>query len=103
MLAQTRPGARGAVLVSSCVPPQELGTGWPPAVPVQVHGMTDDPVFAEEGDLQAARDLVASTEAAELFLYPGDQHLFMDDGLPAYDAAAAARLEGRLLAFLTAL
>jgi dienelactone hydrolase len=99
-LAQTRPGARGAVLCESCVPPTEFGAGWPAGVPVQVHGMDADPFFALEGDLDAAKELVASTEDAELFVYPGDRHLFVDSSLPSYDEAAAALLTQRVLAFL---
>jgi len=99
LLAQTRPGARGAVLLHSCVPPSEFGS-WPAGVPVQVHGMDADPVFVDEGDLDAARALVAETPDAELFLYPGDQHLFTDSSLPAYDEAAAALVTERVLAFL---
>jgi dienelactone hydrolase len=98
-LAQTRPGARGAVLMYSCVPAEEFG-GWPDGVPVQVHGMDADPVFAGEGDLDAARALVASTPDAELFLYPGDQHYFADPTLPSYDSEASALLLERVLAFL---
>ena len=68
LLAQTRPGARGALLFHSCVPPAEFGTGWPPGVPVQIHGMEDDPFFAGEGDLDAARELVKSAADEELFM-----------------------------------
>jgi hypothetical protein len=46
-LPQTRPGARGAVLCYSCVPVSAFGSGWPDAVPAQVHGMDADPVFAD--------------------------------------------------------
>ncbi|MHB1582715.1 MAG: dienelactone hydrolase family protein [Acidimicrobiales bacterium] len=99
-LAQTRPGARGAVLVSACVPPTEFGPSWPTGVAVQVHGMDADPVFAGEGDLEAARALVASTPDAELFLYPGDGHFFVEPGEPSYDADAAAVLTRRVLRFL---
>jgi dienelactone hydrolase len=99
-LAQTRPGAVGALLVGSCVPPSEFGTTWPREVPVQVHGMDADPIFVGEGDLDAARALVAGTERAELFLYPGDKHLFMDSSLPDYDQAAAGLLTERVLGFL---
>ncbi|MPV37167.1 dienelactone hydrolase family protein [Georgenia subflava] len=100
-LAQTRPGARGALLLYSCVPTSEFGDGrWPAGVPVQVHGKEGDPSFAEEGDIDAARELVASTDDAELFVYPGDQHLFADSSLPAYDQQAAELLEERVLAFL---
>ena len=99
-LAQTRPGARGAVLLHACAPVAEFGASWPVGVPVQVHGMQDDPFFAEEGDLEAARALVASTSDAELFLYPGDQHLFTDASLPSYDAAASELLIRRILELL---
>lgn len=97
-LAQTRPGARGAVLMYSFLPVSEFGEAWPEGVPVQVHGKENDEFFLE--DLEAARDLVASSDQAELFLYPGDEHLFADSSLPAYDAAAATLLTERVLAFL---
>lgn len=99
-LAQTRPGAAGAVLVSACVPVGEFGTAWPADVPVQIHGMDEDEFFAGEGDLDAARALVADAEDAELFLYAGDRHLFADSGLPSYDETAAGLLVERVLAFL---
>jgi dienelactone hydrolase len=98
-LAQTRAGARGALLFYSCVPMSEFGT-WPPEVPVQIHGMDNDPIFVGEGDLEAARALVESTPRAELFLYAGSQHYFADSSLPSYDAEAAALLTQRVLAFL---
>ncbi len=85
----------------SCLPVSEFGEAWPDGVPVQIHGKEDDPFFAE--DLEAARALVASTRGAELFLYPGDQHLFADSSLPAYDPAAAALLKKRVLAFLASM
>ena len=61
-LAQTRPGAQGALLYEAFIPiTGEWAFGpWPPAVPVQVHGMEQDPFFGLEGDLDAARDLVES-------------------------------------------
>jgi dienelactone hydrolase len=99
-LAQTRAGARGAVLLEACVPVSEFGDVWPAGVPVQIHGMDADPSFALEGDLDAARALVDSTPDAELFLYPGDRHLFTDPSLPSYDEAAAAQVTARVLEFL---
>jgi dienelactone hydrolase len=99
-LAQTRPGARGALLFYSCVPTSEFGTSWPANVPVQIHGMDADPIFVDEGDLDAARALVESAEHAELFLYPGSQHYFADSSLPSYDESAATLLKQRVLAFL---
>jgi dienelactone hydrolase len=99
-LAQTRPGARGALLFYSCVPVTEFSPAWPEGVPVQVHGMDADPIFVGEGDIDSARALVESTEGAELFLYPGDQHYFADSSLPSYDADATALLLKRTLTFL---
>ena len=98
-LAQSRPGARGALFFYSCVPVSEFGS-WPSDVPVQVHGMDEDPIFAGEGDLDNARELVAAADDGEVFLYPGDQHYFADATLPSYDAAAAAKLMERALEFL---
>lgn len=100
MLAQTRPGAQGAVLCYSCVPYTEFGESWPKGVPVQIHGMNADPYFADEGDLDAAHELVASTSDAELFVYPGDQHYFADSTLPSYRPEPAKLLVSRVLAFL---
>jgi dienelactone hydrolase len=101
-LAQTRTGARGALLLEACVPVSEFGSSWPAGVPVQIHGMDGDPFFAAEGDIDAARALVASTPQAELFVYPGSQHLFADASLPSYDQDAAALLTERVLGFLGA-
>jgi len=99
MLAQTRPGARGALLFHACIPVSEFGSAWPDDTPVQVHAMEADPLFVGE-DLGAARELVELTWDAELFLYPGDKHLFADPSLPDYDAAATALLMQRVLGFL---
>ena len=100
-LAQTRPGARGALLFYSCVPVSAFGSAWPEGVPVQVHGMDADPIFVGEGDIDAARELVNQAENAELFLYPGDKHYFADSSLPSYDPDATALLTRRVLDFLS--
>ena len=101
-LAQTRPGAAAAVLLESCIPlTGEWAFGpWPDGVPVQIHGMEADAFFAGEGDLDAAREIVATVADAELYLYPGDGHLFEDRSLPSYDPAASALLNQRVLALL---
>lgn len=101
-LAQTRPGARGAVLLEGCIPiTGEWAFGpWPTGVPVQIHGMDDDPYFAHEGDLEAARELVSQVPEAELFLYPGSSHLFEDSSLWSFDQEATALLLGRVSEFL---
>ena len=99
-LAQTRAGARGALLIDACLPVTEFGDRWPEGVPVQVHGMDADAEFVGGGDLDAARELVDSTQQAELFLYPGDVHLFADSSLPGYDQRATELMTGRILEFL---
>jgi dienelactone hydrolase len=97
-LAQTRPGAKGALLFSAALPASEFGGSWPSGVPLQVHMMEGDEWAIE--DLPAARELVEMVEGAELFLYPGDRHLFADNSLPDYDEGAAKLLEQRVLSFL---
>lgn len=99
-LAQTRPGARGALLFEGFLPPSEFG-GWPEGVPAQVHGKEADEFFAGDGDLAAAQAFVQSTPGAELFVYPGDTHLFSDETLPTYDEGSTALLVDRSLAFLS--
>jgi dienelactone hydrolase len=98
-LAQTRAGATGALFFHACLPVSEFGETWPADVPVQVHGMQDDPFFAGE-DLEAAQALVHSSDQAELFLYPGNEHLFTDASLPSFNQAAAEQVRSRTLAFL---
>jgi dienelactone hydrolase len=98
-LTQTRPGARGALFFYSCVPMSEFGE-WPAAVPVQVHGMDNDPIFVGEGDIEFAREVVAAADDGELFLYPGSDHYFADPSLPSYDEEATALLTQRVLDFL---
>jgi dienelactone hydrolase len=100
LLAQTRPGARGALLLHACLPVGEFGDGWPSTVPVQVHGMSGDPFFVDDGDLDAARALVEAADDAELFLYPGRAHLFTDSSLPDYDEQATRVLLERVLELL---
>jgi len=101
-LAQTRTGARGAVLMYSAIPISgDWAFGpWPEGVPVQIHGMDNDPIFVGEGDVEAAREIVEKVDDAELFLYPGDQHYFADSSLPSYDPDATKLLMQRVKAFL---
>jgi dienelactone hydrolase len=99
-LAQNRAGARGAVFFESSVPAEEFGGPWPASVPLQIHGMDADPEFIDSGDVDAGRELVSAADDGELFLYPGDQHLFTDESLPSYDAAATDLATTRVLEFL---
>lgn len=102
MLGQTRADAAGALLFHSCLPATQFGTGWPDGVPVQVHAMEADPWFVDDGDLDSARALVAATDSAQLFLYPGSDHLFTDSSLAAHDAESTELLLERVAAFLAA-
>jgi dienelactone hydrolase len=101
-LAETRSGSRGALFFHACLPVDEFAPTWPTGVPVQIHAKDGDPLFVEDGDLDAARQLVASAGEAELFLYPGKDHLFADPSLSSYDASAAELMTGRVLTFLAA-
>jgi dienelactone hydrolase len=98
MLAQTRAGARGALLFHATLPLSEFGGSWPEGVPAQIHFMEEDP-WAEE-DLPVAREIADTADEAELFLYPGDRHLFADSSLPDYDEHCADLLMQRVLEFL---
>ncbi|TMD06129.1 MAG: dienelactone hydrolase [Chloroflexi bacterium] len=101
MLTQTRPGAKGALLFHGCVPTSEFGRPWPMGVPVQIHMMdADEWVLPPNQDLDAARQLSETVASAELFLYPGNRHLFADNSLPDYDQKAAALLLDRVLSVL---
>lgn len=101
-LAQSRPGASGAVLVHACVPVAEFSPVWPPEVPVQIHAMNGDPIFLGEGDFRAAREVITQCAEGELFLYPGTSHLFADPSLPGYDETATRSLTERVNGFLGA-
>jgi dienelactone hydrolase len=98
MLAQTRPGSKGALLFHAAFPASEFGGSWPPGVPLQIHMMENDEWAME--DLPAARELIETVDGAELFLYPGERHLFADNSLPDYDEDAATLLKRRVLEFL---
>ena len=98
-LAQTRPGAAGALFYHSVVEPAEFGTPWPAGVPLQIHTMEED----DWGDVDVAREVANTVSEAELFLYPGSGHLFADTSSADYDPGAAALLMQRTLDFLAAL
>jgi hypothetical protein len=102
--ARTRPGAQGALLLEACLRSRSPVVAGPTTsrsddVPVRIHGMDADPFFAGEGDMDAARALVATAADAGLFLHPGARHLFTDGGLPSYDAHAATLVTERALDF----
>ncbi len=92
-LAQTRPGARGAVLCYSALPLGEWGDNWPARWPngvrLQLHILDGD------DDFEIAQRLAETVSGAELFAYPGSEHYFAE-----HDEQAAALLMERVLDFL---
>lgn len=98
-LAQTRHGAAGAVLISSAIPLGEFAETWPDEVPLQIHGTDADPFFVGEGDIEAAHELVAAADDAELFMYPGDSHLLVEFD-PSPDDPNIRSVTDRVLEFL---
>jgi dienelactone hydrolase len=94
-LAQQRAGARGALLYHSGIPLGWFGDRWPDDVPLQMHVKEDD----DAGDVDDMREL-AEVEGAELYVYPGDAHLFLDRSLDVFDPEAYALVLERTLAFL---
>lgn len=101
-LVQTRPGARALLAYFGFADPTYFGT-WPDGTPVQIHAMDADPYFVGEGDIEPAQAFVDAHAEAELFLYPGDGHLFADNTLSDYDAGATELVLERSLALLTSL
>jgi dienelactone hydrolase len=96
MLAQTRRGARGALLLHGALPSLAFGVPWPAAVPMEVHAMRDDAWV----DIPTATALADESPAGRLHLYPGSAHLFDDPDLPDHDPAASALMRKRILGFL---
>ncbi len=96
LLAQTRPGARGAVLMHGALPSAMFGAPWPAGLPLAVHTAEADPWV----ELDVARALVAEAADGALHLYPGAGHLFGDDADPGFDAASAALMLERVIAFM---
>ena len=96
MLAQTRPGARGAVLMHGALPAEAFGVPWPVDVPLEIHAMRDDAWV----DIPTATTLSGKSAAGQMHLYPGSGHLFDDPDLPDYDPAASDLMRGRVLTFL---
>lgn len=95
-LAMTRPGAKGLLLLHTAIPLEEFGGAWPEGVPLQVHTMTED----GWGDADVAEQLGQTVPGAEVYLYPGDRHLFTDDSTADHDPRAAALVLERTLKML---
>ena len=106
VLAASRPGALGAVLMHGAVPVEALKEyfgvdRWPAGVPVQVHYAADDPwVEAEEEVVPLGEAVRGAGAAFEAHAYPGSGHLFADPDLPEYDRTSSEAMWERVLAFL---
>ena len=103
LLAATRRGARGAILIHAPLMVRDLGwTAWPPNVPVQVHFADKDPI-KNQGVIDALSMKVRQSGSNfEQFGYDASGHLFADPAFPAYNANAAELMTSRVLEFLKA-
>jgi dienelactone hydrolase len=106
VLAASRPGALGAVLMHAAVPVEALGEffgvdRWPEGVPVQVHYAAEDPWVGAEEEVVPLGEAVRGAGAFfEAYTYPGSGHLFADPDLPEYNRASSEAMWERVLAFL---
>jgi dienelactone hydrolase len=101
LLAATRPGAVGAILMHGPLPIRDLGwKSWPKTVPVQVHFAAQDPRRRAEIVAAFAGRVQASGASFEICDYPGAGHLFADPDMPEYDPDAAEIMLTNVLRFL---
>ncbi|XKH55836.1 dienelactone hydrolase family protein [Citricoccus nitrophenolicus] len=95
-LAQTRPSARACIAISAALPVDHFAPHWPAGVALDLHLKSSDPWG--EDDLPVAWRLAG--DVAELYEYPGDQHLFTEHGHSDFDPAATNLVLSRTLATL---
>ena len=95
-LAQTRPGARAALLYHAGLPTRWFEAPWPAGLPLQLH-VTEADEWAELAEVQ---ELAGEAEGSELYVYPGSAHLFTDSSLDDYDEGLAALVLERTLSLL---
>jgi dienelactone hydrolase len=101
LLAATRPGALGAILMHSPLPIRPLGwETWPAGVPVQVHFKEKDSLKSQPIIDLLAASVRKSGSRFEQYDYPGAGHLFADPGLPAFNDIASGQMFARTLEFL---
>ena len=103
ILAATRPGARGAVLMHGAFAPADFGIPAWPGVPTEVHYATGDPEI-ELSSVQALADAVAAS-GAHIAVHPYERggHLFEDAGSDGFEPTSAKLLRQRVLRFLETL
>ncbi len=98
-IAQRRSDVRAALLYHGGLPSEVFGGAWPQQVAVQIHVMQDDPWR----DVDENQALIDEATDGELFVYPGDRHLFADPSTPDHDPVAARLLLERSLDLLNRL
>ncbi|GAB2544076.1 dienelactone hydrolase family protein [Brachybacterium huguangmaarense] len=82
---QSVPGVRAGILLHAFIDPEQLDGTLPAGVPVHVHGAAEDPYFADEGDLDAARAWSAAHPEVVVTVHPGSGHLFTDSSTEDFD------------------
>ena len=100
LLAATKPGARGAILMHGAIPPQMLGVNAWPAVPVQIHYTEHDPWVEAEEVEGLRRAVLEAKQSCFVYSYTGSSHLFADEDSREYERDAAEAMIGRVIAFL---
>ncbi|HET9181598.1 MAG TPA: dienelactone hydrolase family protein [Candidatus Angelobacter sp.] len=104
LLAATRPGARGAVLMHAPLMIRDLGyAAWPEHIPVQVHFSDKDPIKNQAVIEKLADKVRASGSRFEQFDYDAPGHLFADPAFPAYSAIATEAMTKHVIEFLGAI
>ncbi|MEX2236209.1 MAG: dienelactone hydrolase family protein [Dehalococcoidia bacterium] len=77
---------------------------WPATVPVQVHYSERDPYREEEWIKKFERSVKEGGASYTFYEYPGEGHLFADEGLSAeYDPESAELMWSRVVSFLDSL
>ena len=98
-LAQTRPGALGAILYAGGIPVSSYSEAWPASVPLQIHLSEQD----EWSELDVAQDLTDAAPDGTLFVYPGSGHLISDSSLAEYEPETTELILKRTQDFLARL
>jgi dienelactone hydrolase len=101
LLAGTRPGARGALLIQGALGLDTLGLdSWPAGVPVQLHVAADDPWFSRDDAMGATAAIPDAL--LDYHEYPIDGHLFADADWREHDPAATTAMLAAITAWLEA-
>lgn len=100
LLAGTRRGARGAILMHGALPLTMIGIDEWPQVPVQMHYAEKDPWVDGAHVDSLSMAVRKANQECSIFTYDGSAHLFADDGLSDYNQDASEAMAKRVLAFL---